>query len=69
VVIALYITLASYPALVENYGFKILNPKLLFLGFLLKKIFFFFFFLNIIFSLFFRLKPAKYVFSTSTLLV
>jgi len=45
VVIALYITLASYPALVENYGFKILNPKLLFLGFLFKIIFFFFFFI------------------------
>jgi len=43
VVITLYITLASYPALVENHGFKILNPKLLFLGFLLKKFFFFFF--------------------------
>jgi len=44
VVITLYITLTSYPALVENHGFKILNPKLLFLGFLLKKFFFFFFF-------------------------
>jgi len=42
VVIALYIALASYPALVENHGFKILNPKLLFLGFLLKIFFFFF---------------------------
>jgi len=44
VIIALYRALTSYPALVENHGFKILNPKLLFLGFLLKKIFFFFFF-------------------------
>jgi len=51
VVIALYITLASYPALVENHGFKILNPKLLFLGFLLK-IFFFFFFERYLFVIF-----------------
>jgi len=42
VVIALYIALTSYPALVENHGFKFLNPKLLFLGFLLKIFFFFF---------------------------
>jgi len=52
----LYIALASYPALVENHGFKILNPKLLFLGFLVKNNFFsFFLFFNILFSLFFRL--------------
>jgi len=42
VVIALYIALASYPALVENHGFKILNPKLLFLRFLVEFFFFFF---------------------------
>jgi len=52
VVIALYIAFASYPALVENHGFKILNPKLLFLGFLLKIFFFFFFFKRCLFVIF-----------------
>jgi len=47
--------LASYPTLVENHGFEILNPKLLFLGFLFK-IIFFFFLINVLFLLFFRLE-------------
>jgi len=59
VVIALYIALASYPALVENHGFKILNPKLLFLGFLLKKFFFFFFFFEYYFFVIFPPKAGK----------
>jgi len=59
VVIALYITLASYPALVESHGFKILNPKLLFLGFLLKIFFFFFFFFRYYLFVIFPPKASK----------